>query len=118
MGAGGRAEFHVATQHSQNRQWALILGIVLICIIFLSFYSLESRFILVRYPHGMYLLLFIPISYWETSSFNAKRWIKLFVARSQKRLFLGHLTKLLATQHTVHLNSWKNVDSIFIQSVI
>jgi hypothetical protein len=35
----------------------------------------------------MNLLLFIPISYQETSSFNAKRWIELFVARSRKRLF-------------------------------
>jgi hypothetical protein len=42
MGAGERAEFRAATQHSQNRQWAPILGIVLICIVFLSFYSLKS----------------------------------------------------------------------------
>jgi hypothetical protein len=105
MGAGERAEFCAATQHSQNSQKDLILGIVLICIVFLNFYSLESGFILVGYPHSMYLLLFIAISYQETSSFNAKRWIELFVARSRKRLFWDHLTKLLATQHTVHLNS-------------
>jgi hypothetical protein len=105
MGAGERSEFQAATQPSQNRQQAPILGIVLIFIVFLSFYSLESRFLLVEYPHGMYLLLFIPISYWETSSFNGKRWIKLFVARSRKRLFWGHLPKLLTTQRIVHLNS-------------
>jgi hypothetical protein len=90
MGAGERAEFCVATQHSQNRQPALILGIVLICTIFLSFYSRESGLLLIVYPQSMYLLLFIPILYWETSSFNAKRWIKLFVARSRKRLFWDH----------------------------
>ena len=112
MGVGERVEFCAATQQSQNRQYAPILGIVLICIVFLSFYSLESRFLLVRYPYSMYLLLFIPISYQETNSFNAKRWIKLFVTRSRKRLFWGQLTKILATQHTVHLNSWKNTDYI------
>jgi hypothetical protein len=82
MSVGERAEFCAATQHNQNRQLAPILGIVLICIVFLSFYSLKSEFILVEYPHSMYLLLFIPISYQETSFFNAKRRIKLFVARS------------------------------------
>ena len=104
MGVGERAEFFAATQYSQNRQCAPKLGIVLIYIIFLSFYSLESGFILVGYPHSMYLLLFIPILYQEISSFNVKRWIK-FVARSWKRLFWGHLTELLATQHIMHLNS-------------
>jgi hypothetical protein len=45
MDAGERVEFHAGTEHGQNRQWALTLAIMLICIIFLSQYSLESSFI-------------------------------------------------------------------------
>ena len=112
MGAGEGVEFHATTEHGQNRQQALLLAIMLICIVFLSQYSLESGFLSTQIFTWHVFVTSCTICCPEESSFNAKRWIEEFVARSRKRLFWGHLTKPLTTQRTVHLNSWKNADYI------
>ena len=65
MGAGERAEFQAATQHGQNRQLTLILGIMPIAIVFLSHYSLNLVLFLLRYPHGIYLLFPIQFAAWK-----------------------------------------------------
>jgi hypothetical protein len=89
-----------------------MIGIMLICIVFLSQYGLESGFISAQISTWYVFGTFHTICCLEESSFDAKRWIKLFVARSQKKPFQGHLTKPLTIQHTEHLNSWKKANCI------
>ena len=65
MGAGERAEFQAAIQHSQNRQLTLVLGIMPIGIVFLSHHGLNLVLFLHRYPHDIYLLFPIPFAAWK-----------------------------------------------------
>jgi hypothetical protein len=112
MNAWERAEVVAAAQHDQIRQYSLTLGNMPICMVFSSHYRLESGFIFTQISTWHISVIFNTIYCIEASSFNVKMWIKLFVARTQKRLFWGHPTKPLTTQHTAHVKSWKNVNCI------
>jgi hypothetical protein len=53
---------------------------MLICIIFLSQYSLESGFLQLRYLHGMYLLLLVKFAAWKKAFSMLRGGLSCFVA--------------------------------------